>query len=565
MAFLSSRSRLLASLLSWLQASVALVLLLSCWGLGEAGAAPLAGNVVLRRGQLTQLRGRSLRSRLVKDYASLELGDVLRLEEKGVEADVTTFDSGILTLDGVGAYRIMRDGIYRQVPNGKLRVFQFSLPLGVAARARQIEVMQGSLGTLKPAGEVWLRRSGSRKWREIFRDTEVRYHDRIRTGSEGMAVLRYDSRSALVFESDAKASFQKDRVNLEAGSLLTNWRRRGMRFEVHTPASVVVAQGAVFRVSMSRPGAQEKDRVECFEGRVQVGVRGGRGGQTLSEGNLARVLAASRSIAAESFLLARKARSWAKTLRKQLKDLPRKSTDRAAALRSVLGEMQQFLGDSEAPAVKQAEPGSPSGSDVQRPDRPRTAPPAFAALTPPASSISNIPVLVEPRVATASASIPAPSRGTHRASRAPNKGPRSIPAGQGRVQPGGWVVNVEKAPGVSRDKTAGRFVPVTRARPPIPTALPPKAAARPPMIQAQAPESARVPRRDAMTASRQVIPAPPPPRPPEAPKARSVTRTPPAPRPPSRPSASNFDLDPLGGPVSRRGRRSIDLARAFRL
>lgn len=578
---------------------------------------PLAGNVVLRSGSLTMLRGRQMASRQVQDFASLQLGDVLRCDGS-TQADLTTFDSGALVLDGPGNYRIMKDGIYQQVPNGKLRIYAFAEPLGATRRARQLDVLRGSLGTLKPAGEVWVRRAGTRKWFEILRDTEVRYHDHVRTGPEGRVVLRVDGRSFVLLEPGSQARFQKERVLLEQGALVTNWRRHDRRLEIHTAHGEVHARGPIFRVEHGRV-----DRVDCLEGRVLVIPRGGRRREGGSSGSRLVLDPGSSGVTSQRFAPPSDCRRFARAFREQLKNLPSKRRDRIQALVDGARELAVLRGEA-LPAGSSTPPGAgldPAAPPALAAPGPRSPAPGGtrplvaaapgqrvaqtpsvgpatsvgaqplrstgnrAPASPPSLTLPTNPLQVAGSASQAASSLASRGSGersrmislpadhpvrSHDSAGASPSAPdlATSPDGTGTVRSGGWVVSVEKGkPSRSRDES------------PPPVAFPGSldlgarrsartvAAAEAPAPVASAPSPS--------------IPAPPmrlPPRPtrsrdqsaPSRSEPAPVQEAPPAPAPePPAPatearSSRSFDLDPLGGTVNRRG-RSVDLARAFRL
>lgn len=285
--------------------------------------------------------------RRVDDFARVELGDTLKLAA-GAAATLSVFDSGSMRLEEASSYRVGRDGIYRQLPLGEVRMYQYGRPLNARTRVTDVQALRGSVGAVRPEGAVYMRRAASPRWQPVVGETELYYHDAVRTGPDGSAVIELARRATLLVEEDTVAHLQRDAVVLERGGVLTHWRRRGHRFEVHTPVSIVGVRGTVFRVESD---GEAGDRVGVFEGRVQVEGRGDGRGRGLTAGMLARVSHGGALGAVGHRIDPKQARTWGRQLMKDLRgkrDAPVDAEGRAAARRDLL-ETVRKLDDEEDP------------------------------------------------------------------------------------------------------------------------------------------------------------------------------------------------------------------------
>lgn len=553
------------------------------------GAAPMAGTVVVRQGSLEIHRGGRVRS--VSDFARLELGDAVRTAA-GASADLSTFDSRRMVLHPEQAYSVERDGVYRQVPLGKLRAFQFLQPLSGGRDARDVVGLVGSLGILVPQGAVKVRRAGTRDWVEVPRETPLYYHDEVRTGPDGSASLDIPGRALVLLEDRSEVSFQNDFALLEQGVLTIHWRRAGRRFEVETPrGGMATSSRGVYRISS---WSDLGDRVAAFQGSAQIWGRAEGRHRGLGDGELLQVSAAGAGLGGQRFSSGPEARRLARELREGLEKLGTRSDARAQQIEALqaLARPADVAGMERGPAPEPPAPAwRPEGEDAaedpptfqdesddlsiepgfedgppmaQIPRGPRFEQPGWVPLEelaeaddaggepPPLAPPGSAPPTRAPPTRTPPTRTPKVSVPPDTLAAVPNV--RRIAPGQGVVSENGWVVQVETSP--PQRVVAAAPSPALQVAPRRQVPAPPPAQDRlqvPPRLQVPAPTRAVEPVR-APEPVRVTAPAPAPDRTPPPPPPRD-TRNSTTDRAPA--------ADPLGGPVRASG--PSDLARIFRL
>lgn len=291
-----------------------LAMLSTLSGVGAAWAGPLAATATVHRGALLVERGNPPKYRKVENFASLEENDTFRTS-KDAEVEVATFDSNLFVPDSKGVFKILRDGIYQKLGEGRLRVHQFSVPVGSRKRARDFQNLIGSVGVLKVSGLVDVKRAHARRFEPIRGTLDLQLHDQVRTSEHGWVYLSNGDNLRLVADSDTVFSLQKDYLALERGRVWMHWDPRDQRFQFATPTGL----GEIRRSVIEVVHTGEEKSVRVLDGRAVF--RPQKGAARIGTGQVWETTPESPEAQVRSFLEGREARSRGRRIRQELRSL----------------------------------------------------------------------------------------------------------------------------------------------------------------------------------------------------------------------------------------------------
>ena len=158
----------------------------------------------------------------------------------------------------------LRPGSVLRIPVGWLR----TPPLGVEV--------------LYVRGTVEVFHAGAARAAPLRVEMQLGAGDRVRTGADSTATLRFADGSRLLLQADSELAL--DRVSTSGGRLIVDSNARledgridvrtpaGSGFRVRTPAAVTSVRGTRFRIGMAREEALQ--RTEVVEGLVAVEAAG---------------------------------------------------------------------------------------------------------------------------------------------------------------------------------------------------------------------------------------------------------------------------------------------------